>query len=52
MCLHWLTLRGRLSPCMAATTFIVLPLILLAVGYFAGVIPNPFSVCIEGGTNC
>jgi len=32
--------------------FIGAPLLILAIGYLAGVIPNPFDVCIEGGTNC
>jgi len=47
-----LALESNRTAVILATTFIVLPLIFLAVGYFAGVIPNPFSVCIEGGTNC
>ena len=34
------------------TIFIVLPVIFLAVGYVAGVIPNPFEVCVQGGSDC
>ena len=26
--------------------------IFLAVGYVAGVIPNPFEVCVQGGSDC
>lgn len=32
--------------------FIGLPLGTLAVLFLTGVLPNPFEVCIEGGTSC
>jgi len=32
--------------------FIGLPVIALAAGFLTGSIPNPFEVCVQGGTNC
>lgn len=47
-----LALESNRVAVILGTIFIVLPVIFLAVGYVAGVIPNPFEVCVQGGSDC
>mmetsp|Transcript_41574 Transcript_41574/g.98530 ORF Transcript_41574/g.98530 Transcript_41574/m.98530 type:complete len:189 (-) Transcript_41574:44-610(-) len=35
-----------------AAVVLGIPLLVLAVGFSTGTLPNPFEVCVEGGTSC
>jgi hypothetical protein len=47
-----LALKSNQSAIVLAALFIGVPLGTLLILFLTGTVPNPFEVCIEGGTNC
>ncbi len=47
-----LAMKSNQSALALALLFIGVPLGTLAFLFLTGIVPNPFEVCIEGGTSC
>ena len=47
-----LALKSNQSAIFIAFSFIALPLGTLLILFLTGTLPNPFEVCIEGGSSC
>ena len=47
-----LAMKSNQSALVLAFLFIGGPLLTLAILFLTGILPNPFEVCIEGGTSC
>jgi hypothetical protein len=47
-----LAMKSNQSAIVLALLFIGVPLGTLAFLFLTGIVPNPFEVCIEGGTSC
>jgi hypothetical protein len=47
-----LAIKSNQSALVLTFLFIGGPLLTLAILFLTGIVPNPFEVCIEGGTSC